>query len=160
VPVVAELLKRQGIDASFAIPTDFNDRFNKGEYEAAISGHGGSVSGDPYFTLRLYQSATTAVPGAHLVNFSRWKNEQYDKIVDQIATTSLNDKAKLIELFKQAMELWLPQLPDIPLTKFYHRIGMNQSYWKGWPTEENPYVNGASWHLTWNLITAKIEPVQ
>ena len=159
-PVVAELLKRNGVDASFSLPTDHGDRFSKGEYEASIYGHGGSVSGDPYFTLRLYQSVTTAVPGAHLVNFSRWKSEQYDKIVDQMAVTPLTDKAKLLDLFKQAMEVWLPQMPDIILTQFHHRIGMNTTYWKGWPTEDDPYINGASWHLTWNLINAKIEPVQ
>src|SRR5207237_10390697 len=101
-----------------------------------------------------------AVPGAHLVNFTRWKDDQYDKIVDEMAVTSSTDKAKLIDIFKRAMEIWLPNLPDIPLTKFHHRIGMNTTYWKGWPTDENPYVNGASWHLTWNLINAKIEPVQ
>ncbi len=37
---------------------------------------------------------------------------------------------------------------------------MNTTYWKGWPTQDDPYVNGASWHLTWNLVNAKIEPVQ
>src|SRR6266545_1787135 len=159
-PVVGELLKRQGIDATFSLPTDFDNRFSKGDFEAAIYGHGGSVSGDPYFTLRLYQSITTAVPGAHLVNFTRWKNEQYDKIVDEMAVTSPTDKAKLIDIYKRAMEIWLPNIPDIILTKFHHRIGMNTTYWQGWPTEDNPYVNGASWHLTWNLINTKIEPVQ
>jgi peptide/nickel transport system substrate-binding protein len=159
-PVVGELLKRQGIDATFSLPTDYDNRFSKGDFEAAIYGHGGSVSGDPYFTLRLYQSITTAVPGAHLVNFTRWKNPEYDKIVDEMAVTSPTDKAKLIDIYKRAMEIWLPNIPDIILTKFHHRIGMNTTYWKGWPTEDDPYINGASWHLTWNLINAKIEPVQ
>ena len=158
VPVVAELLKRQGVDATFALPTDFGDRFSKGEYDAAISGHGGSVGESPYFTLRLYQSVTTAVPGAHLVNFSRWKNEAYDKLVDEMAVTSMADKAKLIDIFKKAMEIWLPELPDIPLTQFHHRIGMNTTYWKGWPTAEDPYVNGAGWHLTWGMILPRLVP--
>jgi peptide/nickel transport system substrate-binding protein len=159
-PVVAELLKRQGIDASFSLPTNHGDRFNQGEYEASIYGHGGSVSGDPYFTLRLYQSVTTAVPGAHLVNFTRWKNEAYDKLVDEMAVTSTADKAKLIDLFKKAMNIWLPELPDIILTKFHHRIGHNTTYWTGWPNDQNNYVNGAGWHLTWGMIPPRLEPVQ
>ena len=85
-PVLVELLKRQGVDASMSLPPDFDDRFQKGQYTGAIYGHGGGVN-DPYYTLRLYQSSTVAVPGAHLVNFARWKNEDYNKIVDDVFVT-------------------------------------------------------------------------
>ena len=86
-PVVVELLKQQGIDASFAQPPDINTRYSKGQYVGAIWGHGGSVGQDPYFTLKLYQTASTALPGDHSVNFSKWKNEKYDKIVDEMYAT-------------------------------------------------------------------------
>ncbi len=158
-PVVAELLKRQGIDAFYQMPVDAGDQFSQGTYIGQLSGHGGSVS-EPYFTLRLYQTATKAVPGAHLVNFSRWHNEKYDEIVDQMAQTSSEDKARLIELFRQAMEIWLPELPDVQITEWYHRIPMNTTYWKGWPTRDDPYVNGAFWHLTFPLILMRLEPTQ
>jgi hypothetical protein len=49
-----EMLKRRGVDASMALPPDFDSRFQKGEYDGAIYGHGGSVN-EPYATLRLYQ---------------------------------------------------------------------------------------------------------
>ncbi len=57
------------------------------------------------------------------------------------------------------MEIWLPDLPDIQLVQNYHRIPINTTYWQNWPTEDNSYVNGASWHLTfpivlWNLQSA------
>jgi peptide/nickel transport system substrate-binding protein len=158
-PLVSEQLKRQGIDATYAQPPNFGDLFNKGDYSGALYGHGGSVS-EPYYTLRLYQSATQAVPGAHLVNFSRWKNPGYDKLVDEMAVTSLTDKAKLIDIFKRAMNVWLPELPDITLTKFHHRIGHNTTYWTGWPDEKDPYVNGAGWHLTWGMIVPRLNPTQ
>ncbi len=158
-PVITELLKRQGVDASFAIPPDFDDRFQKGEYTGAIYGHGGSVK-DPYDTLRLYQSATVAVPGAHLVNFTKWKNAEYDKIVDEVFITGMDDKAKLMQLWRKAMEIWIPELPDIPLTYNYHRIAMNQTYWKNWPTDDNNYVNEAFWHLTWPIVLWNLEPTQ
>ena len=48
------------------------------------------------------------------------------------------------------MEIWLPDLPDIQLVQNYHRIPMNTTRWKNWPTADNPYINGASWHLTFN----------
>jgi peptide/nickel transport system substrate-binding protein len=158
-PVISEQLKRQGIDASFSLPPDFNDRFQKGQYTGALYGHGGSVN-DPYHTLRLYQSVSMAVPGAHLVNFAKWKNEAYDKIVDEVFVTDMKDTARLMELFRKAMEIWIPELPDIPLTYFYHRIPMNTTYWKNWPTAENPYVNGAFWHLTYAMVLWNLQPTQ
>ena len=58
------------------------------------------------------------------------------------------------------MNIWLPELPDIILTKFHHRIGHNTTYWTGWPDDKNNYVNGAGWHLTWGMIPPRLEPVQ
>jgi peptide/nickel transport system substrate-binding protein len=158
-PVISEQLKRQGVDTSFSLPPDFNDRFQKGQYTGALYGHGGSVN-DPYHTLRLYQSVSVAVPGAHLVNFTKWKNEAYDKIVDEVFVTDMKDTARLMDLFRKAMEIWIPELPDIPLTHFYHRIPMNTTYWKNWPTAENPYVNGAFWHLTYAMVLWNLQPTQ
>jgi peptide/nickel transport system substrate-binding protein len=158
-PVIAEQLRRQGVDASFALPPNFDERFNKGEYTGALYGHGGSVN-DPYNTLRLYQSASEAVPGTHLVNFARWRNVAYDKIVDEVYTTDMKNTAKLLDLFHKAMEIWIPEMPDIALTYNYHRIPMNTTYWTNWPTEQNHYVNGAFWHLTYPIVLWNLQPAQ
>jgi len=156
-PVVSEMLKRHAIDASLALPPDFNDRFSKGQYVGSIYGHGGSIR-EPYDTLRLYQSASIAVPGAHAVNFSRWKNAEYDKIVDEVYITDPENVPRLKDLFRAAMEIWLPELPDIQLVQNHHRIPMNTTYWKNWPTAQNPYINGASWHLTFPLVLWNLQP--
>jgi peptide/nickel transport system substrate-binding protein len=100
------------------------------------------------------------VPGAHLVNFSRWKNPEYDKIVDEVYVTDPENVAKLKELFHAAMEIWLPDLPDIQLVQNYHRIPLNTTNWTNWPTAENSYINDASWHLTFNLVMWSAKPVQ
>jgi peptide/nickel transport system substrate-binding protein len=158
-PVITELLRRQGVDASMSLPPDFDDRFNKGQYSGAIYGHGGSVN-DPYATLRLYQSASVAVPGGHQVNFARWKNEAYDKIVDEVFVTDMKNKAKLTELWRKAMEIWIPELPDIPLVHNFHRLPMNTTYWTNYPTEQNPYINGAMQHLTFAMVLWNVQPTQ
>ncbi len=156
-PVLVEMLKRRGIEAGMALPPDFDSQFQKGEYDAAIYGHGGSVN-EPYATLRLYQSASIAVPGAHQANFARWKNAEYDKLVDEAYGTDPNDTKKLAEIWRQAMEIWLPELPDIQLVQNYHRIPWNTTFWKNWPTEENAYVNGAHWHLTFPMVLWNLQP--
>ncbi len=157
--VVVQQLKDQGIEVNPSNPPDMFDRFTKGDYQAAFFGHGGSVN-DPYFTLRLYQGSSKAVPGDHQSNFSRWSNPDYDKIVDEVYVTPMTDNAKLESLFHDAMAIWLPALPDIPLTELYHRIGYNETYWTNWPTAENPYVNGASWHLTFEMVLWSLKAVE
>jgi peptide/nickel transport system substrate-binding protein len=157
-PVLTEMLKRNGVEASMSLPPDFDDRFQKGQYTGAIYGHGGSVN-EPYNTLRLYQGISVAVPGAHQANFARWKNPDYDKLVDEMFAVAPTDTAKLTEIFRKAMEIWLPELPDIQLVQNYHRIPMNTTYWKNWPTAENAYVNGAHWHLTFPMVLWSLQSV-
>ncbi|HEY7033668.1 MAG TPA: ABC transporter substrate-binding protein [Thermomicrobiales bacterium] len=160
-PVIVQQLKNQGIDSAYSDPPDFFDRFpNTANWTASLFGHGGSVSGDPYFTLALYQSTSEAVPGGHQVNASRWKNADYDKIVDEMASTPIDDKDKLMDEWHRAMALFLPALPDIQIQEWYHRIPMNQTYWKGWPTKDNSFVNGAFWHLTFQLILNELKAAQ
>jgi peptide/nickel transport system substrate-binding protein len=157
-PVLVEMLKRNGVEASMSLPPDFDDRFQKGQYTGAIYGHGGSVN-EPYNTLRLYQGISVAVPGAHQANFARWKNPEYDKLVDAMFAVAPTDTAKLKEIFRKAMEIWLPELPDIQLVQNYHRIPMNTTYWKNWPTAENAFVNGAHWHLTFSMVLWSLQTV-
>ena len=156
-PVVSEMLKRHGVQASLVLPPDFNNRFQTGDFVGSIYGHGGSIR-EPYDTLRLYQGKSIAVPGAHLVNFSHWKNPAFDKIVDEVYVTDPQNVSKLKDLFRAAIEIWLPELPDIQLVQNHHRIPMNTTYWKNWPTAQNNYVNGASWHLTFPMVLWNLEP--
>jgi peptide/nickel transport system substrate-binding protein len=158
-PVLSQMLKRHGVAASMSLPPDFDNRFQKGQFVGSIYGHGGSIR-EPYDTLRLYQSQSIAVPGAHAANFSRWKNPQYDKIVDEVYITDPENVAKLKELFRAAMEIWLPDLPDIQLVQNYHRIPLNTTNWTNWPTDDNAYVNDASWHLTYNIVLWNAKPAQ
>ena len=159
-PVLAELLIRQGMNATYGQPPDMFDRFFAGDYNAAIFGHGGSVK-DPFETLRLYQSSASPLLGGeaqHLVNLARWNNKEYDLIVDEVFRTAPTDTAKMQELWLKAMAIWLPELPDVQLMQFYHRLPMNLTYWKGFPNKEDPYVNAAFFHSTYALVLHRLEP--
>lgn len=157
--VVVEQLKNQGIEVIPSNPPDYLDRFSSGDYEVQFFGHGGSVR-DPYYTMRLYQGASKAVPGHHQVNFAKWSNSDYDAIVDQVFVTPMDDYETLENLFYDGMAIWLPELPDIPLTELYHRIGHNNTYWTNWPEGDDAYVNGASWHLTHLMVLWNLEAVE
>lgn len=155
-PVVVEQLRKGGFDASFKMPTDFGTLIFTGAADAFVFGHGGSVQ-DPYFTARLYQSQYSAPTGQPAGQPYRWKNDAYDKLVDQMGQIA-SDDPKLEQLFHQAMEIWVPQLPDIPLVQFYHRNPVNTTYWTNWPDANNPYINSANWHRTCELMILGLKP--
>ncbi|MGH2459725.1 MAG: ABC transporter substrate-binding protein, partial [Chloroflexota bacterium] len=159
-PVLVQQFKKAGVTASYSEPPDMFDRFSSGKYTAALFGHGGSYSADPYYTMRLYQSTSEAIPGGHLVNFSLWKNATWDKLTDDVYRHSPTDTTTMTNDWKQGMAIWLPQLPDIMLDQGYHRLPMNTTYWTGWPSEQDPYINHAHFHLTPALYIHKLQPTQ
>jgi hypothetical protein len=85
-------------------------------------------------------------------------NAAYDSIVDEMGRTSPDDQSNLIGQFERAMEIWLPELPDVPLLEWYHRLPTDTTYWTGWPSSTDPYVNGAFWHLTSPLVLNRLRP--
>src|SRR5215472_15452469 len=155
-PVIVQQLRKGGFDASFKMPSDFGTLIFNGAADAFVFGHGGSVR-DPHFTARLYQSQYTAPIGTPSGQPYRWQNADYDKIVDQMGQTG-EDDPKLESLFHQAMEIWVKELPDIPVVQFYHRNPVNTTYWTNWPDENNPYINSANWHRTFELVLMNLKP--
>ena len=151
-PVIVEQLKRAGIESTYSEPPNFFERFAAGDYTGALFGHGGSYSSDIYYSLRLYQTASEKIPGGHLVNFSRWNNEEYDKLVDELYSISPTEMDQVMEIWKKCMALWLPEYPDIQISQGMHRLPTNTTYWSNWADQENPYVNTAHWHLTFPMV--------
>ncbi len=155
-PVVVEQLSRNGIAATYSEPPDIFDRFREGDYTGCLFGHGGSYSGDIYYSLRLYQTSSTEIPGGHLANFSQWENAEFDALVDQLYRISPTETEQVMDIWTKAMALWLPAYPDIQISQGLHRLPMNETYWTGWPTAEDPYINPAHFHLTFALVMHRL----
>jgi len=159
-PITAQQLRVGGFDASFKLiqGPEYGQNLNAGNIDAFMQGHGGSVR-DPYDTLSLYHSRYSKPTGEQATYPYRWVNADYDKLVDQIGTLSPED-SKLPGLFQQAMGIWIKNLPDIGLVQWFHRIPTNTTYWTGFPTEDNPYINSCYWHRTSPLWINTIKAAQ
>jgi peptide/nickel transport system substrate-binding protein len=157
-PVLVEQLRRGGFDASFKMVADFFTRLPIGQVTAFTFGHGGGTR-DPFPTLELYHSKNSAPPGERSNQFYRWENADFDALVDQMSLVS-PDSTEFMGLFTQAMEIWIRELPDIPLAQFFHRNPRNNRYWTNWPSKENPYINDANWHRTFGLVLINLKAVE
>jgi peptide/nickel transport system substrate-binding protein len=155
-PVLVAQLQKGGFDASFRMTSDSYSRMTQGTAKAFIMGNGGSVR-DPYYTLGRYHSRFVRPTGTAAEFFWRWADPEFDRLVDRMAQIPPEDPA-LVPLFRQAMSVWLRQLPAIPLLQWYHRVPHNQRYWRRWPTAADPYINSAYWHSTWLLVLLQLEP--
>ncbi len=100
-PVVVEQLKRAGIEATYAEPPDMFTRFCAGDYTGASSATAAAISGDVWYSLNLYQTGIEKIPGGHLVNFSRWHNDEYDALVDELYGISPTETDKVMEIWTE-----------------------------------------------------------
>lgn len=145
-PVLAEQLRQHGIRASYAEPPNAFELINNKRFTCAITGRNGASGGDPYLTLALYTTAVEgATPGAVVMNpnnFFHYSNKEYDAIVDQLGRVGPNDFEKSKQLVRQAMEIWLRDLPDVQLFEFLHRPVFSIVRWTNWPGEQAPYMSG------------------
>ncbi len=144
VPVIAQQFKQAGFDASFKFPTNASTLEQTGDVEVFVDGQSASVR-DPYLSMRQYHSRYVKPIGEAALYPYRWKNADYDKIMDQMATIS-SGTPQFMDLWHKAMEIWIPNLPTIPNVQWYQICPVNTAYWKGWPNEQDSYTTPASWH--------------
>jgi peptide/nickel transport system substrate-binding protein len=145
-PVVAQQLKNAGIEATFHSSPESRALMRDGKFDLTLFGHRGSIA-DPYPTLEMYTCKNAYDIGQPTLFPARWCNKDYDKVVDQAEKIPPNDP-RLIDLTKQAMEIWMRDAVEVPITEWYHRIPMNQTYWVGWPQQDNPYMQPDFWNTS------------
>lgn len=161
-PPLTQQLRDAGFDASFDTAPGLNTPFQTGEQLLGFGckGPAGVKGMDPYFMLSIYMSEyfrPTGEPAPIWWATSRWQNEEYDAVVAQMNTLSAEDP-QTMELFKQAMEIWVRELPDVYVAQLIIRYPMSTHYWTGWPTVDDPYGFPHSWQQEFLKTILRLEP--
>lgn len=155
--VLLQQLQTFGINATgqnLAFGT-WGQQQSTGNYQAALSFSCGSVD-EPWSTLDAF-NAKYVVPVGKTAsnNVNRWKNTEYSRIVDKMASTPLNTP-ELHDLFIRAATIWLSELPVLPLTQAEELIPFDTTYWKGWPTSRDYYAAPATWSMSNHVILHRL----
>ncbi len=158
--VLAEQMRDAGFDASFQ-PLEnaiFYSDVSDGSSQAWITDLCGSVS-DPYETFSRFHSRNSGPIGepAPGFNSSRFENAEYDALIDAMAILAASDEG-FNDLADQALEIWLPELPGIPLVQARLLTPFNNSYWTNWQSSENNYIHPGHWWVTGELMLINIQP--
>lgn len=161
-PPLTQQLRDAGFDASFDTSPGLNTPTQTGEQLLSFGckGPAGVKGMDPYFMLSIYMSEyfrPTGEPAPIWWATSRWQNAEYDAVVEQMNTLSA-DAPETMELFKQAMEIWVRELPDVYVAQLIIRYPMSNHYWTGWPSDADPYGFPHSWQQEFLKTLLRLEP--
>ncbi len=72
------------------------------------------------------------------------------------------DDPRVKDLVVAAMEIWMREAVEAPISEWYHRVPMNQTYWTGWPTEADPYMQPTFWYTSgsFGYVLPRLKPAQ
>jgi peptide/nickel transport system substrate-binding protein len=163
-PPLTQQLRDAGFDATFDNSPGLGTAVQTGEQVLSVGckGPSGVLGMDPYFMLAVYSGdyyRPTGDPAPIAWATSRWQNAEYDALVEQIAPLKADDP-EMMDLFVQAMDIWVSEMPDIYLGQLIIRYPMSTEYWTNWPDQNNPYGFPHSWQEELEKTFLNLEPVQ
>ena len=163
-PPLSQMLRDAGFDAEFDMSPGLASEVQTGNHEVALGckGPSGVLGMDPYFMLSIYTSQyfrPTGEPAPIWWATSRWQNEEYDDVVRQMETLDPEDPETL-ELFTQAMDIWIREMPQIFFAQLIIRYPMSTHYWEGWPDESDVYGFPHSWQQEFLKTIINLRPTQ
>jgi peptide/nickel transport system substrate-binding protein len=117
---------------------------------------------EPYPTFSHFHSKFSA-PIGQTTGFrwanTRYENPEYDAILDKMeAMQPSAEDAQYVELFRQAADIWLNDLPEIVIAEERHVWTYNATCWQGWPNAENPYIAPYDVWGAFMLAVLNLEP--
>lgn len=166
--VLMAQLKSIGIHATHRTEAGgtWTSHFRTGAFEARLGWQTCGSVYEPYTSMdQLNTKYLKPVGEWAFGNGWRWSGQaanQYSAIVDQIGALPLQDPA-IDALFVQATEIYLDELPVIPLVQAKKLVPFDTSYWINWPTALNDYSTPTTWwqgahKIIHNLVPRELTP--
>ena len=166
--LIVEQLQSIGINAVHDIQPipEFVDNLLNARFDTYVFfGACGSVN-EPWLSMDSYNIRHIPAEGEPVSGFYRnafrWNTEataEYSAIVDEIRDLPLGDP-KVDELFVEAMDIWLSEVPNLPMVEAPKLLPFDETYWTGWPTAEDNYIQPATWWQSTHYIIHNLEPAQ
>ncbi|MBI1296125.1 hypothetical protein GC175_14320 [bacterium] len=160
-PLMVGFWQAVGIDATanFLSGSQLNDMRNMGDFDVLIVSPCYSIV-DPFNEVDAFHGRHVVPLGERAsMNFGRWSSPEFDAIVDEMATLPAGDPA-LSSLWREAMEIWLPELPVLPMYQQVRIVPLNTTYWTNWPTAENNYIHPPTWWASTLQMIMNVQPAQ
>jgi peptide/nickel transport system substrate-binding protein len=162
--VMVEQLQAVGINATTKTQAGsaWDDELQRGVFETRMGWQTCGSINEPWASLNTLNSSWVKPVGERTDsdhNGWRWKNEEYGQLVDQIGVLPLGDP-KIDPLFVKAAEIYLSELPVIPITQAKKLIPFDTTHWTNWPTADNNYLHATTWWQSTHVIINSLKPAK
>ncbi len=143
--MIVQQWKQAGIDARIDVAQGtLVTRRAAGDFDSFIGWSVETWGGhqDLSYFMDSWHSQFVAEPGKPqpLRNWQRWTHPELDKIIEDIRKIDFDDP-KGVELGRDYVKLMTREMPIIPLMAYNVFTAMDQTYWTGYPTSDDPYAN-------------------
>lgn len=158
---VISMWRAAGIDAraQFITSAQIAERTSVGEFDVTIESPCNSVL-DPYKSAESYHSRYVEPVGERVsANWGRWENAEYDEIIDEMAAYAIG-APEVGELWQDSLEIWLDELPAIPMYQQLRIIPFNTTYWRNWPEADNNYYMPFTWWASTMQLLVNLEKAE
>ena len=143
----------------------FRTKTQMGDFDVGLEVHCGSLYA-PWDTLQEFHSKwvvpvnepSPRMPfGPH-----RYAGDpELDAALDYMeANVPSTTDAKYVEMAKQALDRYFDEMPQIILAEELHVIPMNETFWTGWPNEDDPYIAPYPCWQDFTLAAFHLQPTQ
>jgi peptide/nickel transport system substrate-binding protein len=122
------------------------DALFSGQFDIAVNFMCSSQN-DPYTYLYTVEESWPNAPS----NFTDY--------VNQLASIPPQETQEAMPYFLNATQVWLQQLPMIPLVNAEKLPVFSSSYWTGWPTARDPYGSPEFWLPAFLFTLLHLTPV-
>jgi len=143
--MISANLKEMGIDCTAEFP-DFSvwwSRLGEKNWDFVIGWSNAQVGFDhPWNGFRWIMDNRLSHPAG---NWENYDNPNVQSLIDAVPKES--DPEKLKAIYSQLQEMWLTDLPGVPLFYGATWYEYSEEYWVGWPNEENGFWFANFW--TW-----------
>ena len=168
-PVIAEQFTRAGFKADEQLDTagQWPNMITSGDYDGVAYVHCGS-NFDPFDSLSFFHSDCYApegdvVPdGCGGMKGHRFVGDpEMDAVIEMMEQTAPDpNNPEYVEWVKTATEIYMREMPTLVIAEELHVIAMNDSYWTGWPTADDPYVAPYPCWSDFTLVPYRITPTR
>jgi peptide/nickel transport system substrate-binding protein len=157
--IVKDNLAQIGIKATVEKPNQdsWNEDVNDGKFEATM--HWTNSGATPYDIYQTIMDGRLLKPigqNSQQGNYGRFNNPQATQALEtyQNATTDADRTAALNTL----QQIFVDQAPMLPVGSDNVGMAYNDQYWKGWPSDANPYSGGQPTQPYESLILHNLTP--
>ncbi len=147
-PVVEKQMQDAGFDVTFVLhdpdTAPLWAEVRTGLADMWILVHCGS-SREPHGTMQHYHSKfsspTQGEQNSYIWANSQYNNPEFDAIIDEMdSVLPSTDDPQYMDLANRALDIFLDDVIEITLAEERHVVTFNNTYWRGFATNSNPYV--------------------